>query len=146
MRRRIPRAFEVEREEVGEDRVVREVGGPAIGGEHGVVERLVRLREPHRAIVVQLGTQPRPLRGVHHALEQGSEDGRVHLAPIQPRGVLEDHEFRAGEVERWLGVEQVAVEPGDFLAVDVASLGHRGEEVGAAEFDDNLLGDAEDLL
>ncbi len=49
------RSFEVEIEEAGEEVVVGYVGGPAVGGEDGVVEGPVGVAEPGRHPVVELG-------------------------------------------------------------------------------------------
>src|SRR5207245_2248493 len=44
-------AFEVQ----GQQRIVGQVRGPAVGGEHGFVERAVGVRHPGRHLVVKVG-------------------------------------------------------------------------------------------
>ncbi len=49
------RSFEVEVEEAGQEIIVRDVGGPGVGGEDGVVEGGVGVAEPGWHGVVELG-------------------------------------------------------------------------------------------
>jgi hypothetical protein len=52
------RPLEIQRQQLLEDRLVVEIGGPAVGGEDGGVELLVRESEPGRAGVVEVRQSP----------------------------------------------------------------------------------------
>ena len=54
----LPRPFQIERQQPREDFVVRQIRRPAIGGEHGRVQRPVRQVEPRRPRVVEVGQRP----------------------------------------------------------------------------------------
>ena len=53
--RRAPRALLIEREQPGKNLLLGKIAGPAVGGEDCFVECAVRVGEPLRALVVELG-------------------------------------------------------------------------------------------
>ena len=77
----------VELQELRQDLVVGEIGGPAVGGEHGLVEPAMGVGEPRRPLVVEVGQGPlgELLRAVGvEGLEAGPQIGRAErgLVPL----------------------------------------------------------------
>ena len=87
-----------------------------------------------------VGAQLAALAGVQPALEQGAEDGGVHVGPVQLGGKLHLRHVGRRERQGRVVVEQPAVEPGDGReAHHAAAPGHGGEELPGHALERRLL-------
>ena len=74
-----------------------------------------------RGAVGVVGAQLGPAPGVQAALEEGPEDGRLDLRPVELRDAPDDVHLGRRERDRRRAVEQAAVEPLDALGAEVAT-------------------------
>ena len=81
------------------------------------------------AAVGVMGTQLAALGRVEAALEQGSEDCRLDLAPVKSRDSTQHHELAAVKRNDTVVGEEPTVEPVDLFHAEPPALGHCLEQV-----------------
>src|SRR5690606_8932144 len=94
-----------------------------------------------------LGAEAVSLLGVERAGEERAEDGRLDGAPVGLGGLAEHGDVLAGEGERAVVLEEVAVEAKQFAGAEVSPLVHGAPELGEGALDlvgSGLGGVAED--